>query len=126
MKQSFRAVATIAGLIERNLPGHRKSGRQASFSSDIFYDTLQKYDPDHLLMRVARTEALSGLVDFGRIRAMLDRVEDRIDHLKLPHVSPFAAPLLIEVGRIAIQGDAVERLLDAEASALMHAAGVQI
>lgn len=126
MKQSFRAVATIAGLIERNLPGHRKSGRQASFSSDILYDTLQKYDLDHLLMRVARTEALSGLVDFGRIRAMLDRVEDRIDHLKLPHVSPFAAPLLIEVGRIAIQGDAVERLLDAEASALMHAAGVQI
>ena len=68
MKRSFRAVATIAGLIERNLPGQRKSGRQATFSSDILYDTLLKYDPDHLLMRIAQIEAMRGLVDFGRIR----------------------------------------------------------
>ncbi len=125
MKISFRAVATIAGLIERNLPGHRKSGRQASFSSDILYDTLLKYDPDHLLMRIARTEALSGLVDFGRIQAMLARVEDRIDHRTLPHVSPFAAPLLLEVGRIPIQGQAIERLLDAETAALLNTAGLK-
>ncbi|HBR37818.1 MAG TPA: hypothetical protein DD939_11045, partial [Sulfitobacter pontiacus] len=48
MKRTFRAAATIAGLIERNTPQARKSGRQATFSSDILYDTLQKYEPDHL------------------------------------------------------------------------------
>lgn len=124
MKRSFRSAATIAGLIERNLPGQRKSGRQATFSSDILYDTLLKYDPDHLLMRIAKTEALSGLVDYGRITAMLDRIGDRIDHRALPHVSPFAAPLFLEAGRIPIAGQAIERLLDQETDRLLRAAGL--
>ena len=73
MKRTFRASATIAGLIERNTGGQRKSGRQATFSSDILYDTLLKYDPDHLLMQITREEAMRGLVDFGRIEAMIAR-----------------------------------------------------
>ena len=47
--------------------GLRKTGRQATFSSDILYDTLLKYDPDHVLMKITREEAMRGLVDFGRI-----------------------------------------------------------
>ena len=77
MKRSFRAVATISGLIERNFPGQRKSGRQATFSSDIIYDTLRKFEPDHLMMRITRTETMTGLIDFSRIRQMLENVEDR-------------------------------------------------
>ena len=57
MKRTFKTVATIAGLIDRNSPGMRKSGRQTTFSSDILYDTLMKYDPDHLLLRITRQEA---------------------------------------------------------------------
>jgi ATP-dependent Lhr-like helicase len=52
MKRSFKAIATIFGLIERNIRGQRKSGWQATFSSDVIYDSLRKYDPDHLMMRV--------------------------------------------------------------------------
>ena len=72
MKRTFRGAATISGLIERNMPGKRKSGRQATFSSDILYDTLLKYDPDHLLMQITRQEAMRGLVDFARIEDLLD------------------------------------------------------
>ncbi len=126
MKRSFRAVATIAGLIERNLPGQRKSGRQATFSSDILYDTLLKYDPDHLLMRIAQIEAMRGLVDFGRIRNMLDRVEGNIVHKALPHLSPFSAPLFLEAGRIPVKGQAIERLVANEAAQLMAEAGLKI
>ena len=64
MKRTFRNVAVIAGLIQRNLPGSRKSGKQATFSSDILYDTLRRYDPDHLLLRITADEARRGLVDF--------------------------------------------------------------
>ncbi|SEO62057.1 ATP-dependent helicase Lhr and Lhr-like helicase [Salinihabitans flavidus] len=123
MKRSFRGVATIAGLIERNAPGARKSGRQATFSSDILYDTLQKYDPDHLLLRITREEAMRGLVDFARIEEMLDRIGGRIDHMRLDRISPFAAPLLLEVGKVPVAGMAEERLL-AEAEAVMAAAGL--
>ena len=125
MKRTFRASATIAGLIERNLPGARKSGRQATFSSDILYDTLLKYDPDHLMMQITRTEAMRGLVDFGRIEEMLDRIGTRIDHLQLNRVTPLAAPLFLEMGKVPVQGSAEEKLLADEAQALMRQAGLQ-
>ncbi len=124
MKRTFRASATIAGLIERNLGGQRKSGRQATMSSDILYDTLLKYDPDHLLMQITREEAMRGLVDFARIREMAERVGDRIDLLRLDRVTPLAAPLFLEPGRVPVRGQADERLLEEEVTRLMETSGL--
>ncbi|MFC3569646.1 ligase-associated DNA damage response DEXH box helicase [Paracoccus simplex] len=124
MKRSFRTVATVAGLIQRNMPGQRKTGRQATFSSDILYDTLRKYDPGHLLLRITAEEAGRGLVDFGRIEEMLDR-SPRREHRMLDRVSPMAAPLLLEVGRVPIRGEGRERLAQIEAEALMAEAGLE-
>ncbi|MGJ8602724.1 MAG: ligase-associated DNA damage response DEXH box helicase [Marivita sp.] len=124
MKRTFRASATIAGLIERNLGGQRKTGRQATMSSDILYDTLLKYDPDHLLMKITREEAMRGLVDFSRIREMTERVGDRIDLLRLDRVTPLAAPLFLEPGRVPVRGMADERLLEEEVTRLMEISGL--
>ena len=124
MKRTFRAAATIAGLIERNSPQARKSGRQTTFSSDILYDTLQRYEPDHLMLDITREEALSGLVDFGRIDEMLGRIAGRITHRKLTRVSPLAAPLFLEMGRVPVEGAGQERMLAEEAERLMEASGL--
>ena len=124
MKRSFRQVAHVACLIERNLPGQRKSGKQATFSSDILYDTLRKYDPDHLLMKITRLEADRGLVDFGRIENMLKRTQGRVDLISAPHVTPLAAPLLLEAGRIPIAGAGREFLMDVKAEELMAEIGL--
>lgn len=124
MKRTFRATAIIAGLIERSHQGRRKTGRQATFSSDILYDTLRRYDPGHLLLQITREEALRGLIDFSRIETMLARVGPRIDLKRLPRVTPLAAPLFFEPGRIPVHGEARERLATAQAQALMEAAGL--
>ena len=124
MKRGFRNVALIAGLIERNHQGRRKSGRQATFSSDILYDTLRKYDPDHLLLQLTREEAMRGLIDFGRLEEMLTRIGPRIDHLRLERVSPFAAPLFLEPGKIPIHGQGREKLAEEAARQLMRDAGL--
>jgi ATP-dependent Lhr-like helicase len=124
MKRTFRHVAIIAGLIERNLPGRRKTGRQTSFSSEIIYDTLRKYDPGHLLLSITRDEALKGLVDFGRIEEMMARVGGRIEHAALPRVSPLAAPMLLEVGRVPVKGAGETRLIEERAARLMAEAGL--
>ena len=125
MKRTFRASATIAGLIERNLPSNRKTGRQATFSSDILYDTLAKYDPDHLMLQITREEATRGLVDFGRIEEMCARIGDRIDLTEHDRVTPLAAPLMLEVGRVPIKGLAEEKLLAEEAERVMSLAGIE-
>ena len=124
MKRTFRTAATIAMLMMRNTPQSKKTGRQATVSSDILYDTLVKYDPDHLMLRITREEAMRGLVDFGRIEEMLTRTSGRIDHLALDRLPPLAAPLLLEVGKIPVQGVARERLEAERAEALMKEAGL--
>lgn len=124
MKRTFRASAIIAGLIERNNQGRRKSGRQATFSSDILYDTLLKYDPDHLMLAITREEALRGLVDFGRIEEMFARIGTRIDCLRLPRITPLSAPLFLEPSRIPVEGAGRERLVAEAAARLMQEAGL--
>ncbi|MES2548710.1 MAG: ligase-associated DNA damage response DEXH box helicase, partial [Pseudomonadota bacterium] len=124
MKRTFRDTAIISGLIERSHQGRRKSGRQATFSSDILYDTLKKYDPDHLLLQITREEALRGLIDFSRIEAMLARVGPNVDLKRLKRVTPLAAPLFFEPSRIPVQGEGRDRLAASQAQALMEAAGL--
>ncbi len=124
MKRTFRSSAIIAGLIERNTAGRRRSGRQATFSSDILYDTLRRHDPGHLMLDITREEAMRGLVDFGRVKAMLDRVGGRIDCLRLPRVTPFAAPLFLEAGRVPVEGTGRERLIESAAARLLDMAGL--
>ena len=124
MKRTFRNTAIIAGLIERSHQGRRKSGRQATFSSDILYDTLRRHDPDHLLLQITREEAMRGLIDFSRIEDLLARIENRITLLRLPRVTPLAAPLFLEPGKIPIHGQGREKLAESAAQALMEAAGL--
>jgi ATP-dependent helicase Lhr and Lhr-like helicase len=124
MKRTFRNAATVAGLIARNHPGLRKSGRQATFSSDILYDTLRRFDPEHLMLRITREEAARGLVDFGRVEEMLARAAGRIDWVRAPHVTPLAAPLLLEAGRVPIRGSGEARLVEEEAARLLAEAGL--
>ena len=124
MKRTFRGTATTSMMLERNYGPQRRSGRQATFSSDILYDTLVKYEPDHLLLQITREEAMRGLVDFGRIEEMLERTGGRVDHVVLDRVTPLAAPLFLEPGRIPISGEGRERILASEAEKLMAAAGL--
>jgi ATP-dependent Lhr-like helicase len=83
-----------------------------------------KYDPNHLLLKITRTEAMRGLVDFERLREMTRRIEGKIDHLRLKRVSPLAAPLFLEAGRVPIAGAGKERLLNDAADRLMATAGL--
>ena len=124
MKRSFKAAATIAGLTPRNFPGKRANARQATFSTDILYDTLRKYDPDHLLLDITREEAMRGLIGFGRIEEMLARTRGRVDHVVGDRVTPFAAPLFLEVGKVPVEGAGAEAVVAAEAARLMAEAGL--
>ncbi len=124
MKRTFKIPARVAGLISPNLPGQRKTGKQATFSTDILYDTLLRYDPDHLMLEVTRDEAMRGLVDFDRVEEMLARVQGRVDHVRVEHVTPMAAPLILEVGRVPVKGEAERRLLDEEIGLVLAEAGI--
>src|SRR3546814_8939940 len=73
LKRAFRDVAVISGLIERQHPGKRKTGRQVTFSTDLIYDVLRKYQPDHLLLKAAWADARARMTDVGRLGDLIDR-----------------------------------------------------
>jgi ATP-dependent Lhr-like helicase len=122
LKRTFRNVAVIAGLIERRHPGQEKTGRQITFNSDLIYDVLRRHEPGHILLRATRAEAAGGLTDVHRLGAMLARVKGRITHRRLPRVSPLAVPVLLEIGKEAVYGAALDDLLDEAAEALIDEA----
>jgi ATP-dependent helicase Lhr and Lhr-like helicase len=122
MKRTFRACAVIAGLIERRFPGQEKSRREVTISTDLVYDVLRKHQGDHILLRAARADAATGLLDIRRLGEMLSRIRGRIVHKALDHVSPLAVPVMLEIGRERVHGAASEELLaEAEAELVKEA-----
>jgi len=114
LRRTFRQVATIAGLIERKRPGEEKTGRQMTVSSDLIYDVLRKYEPNHILLRATRQDAAGGLTDIRRLAEMLARVQGKIWHQPLDRVSPLAVPAILDIGKERVGGgDAL--IEDAEA-----------
>ena len=122
LKRTFRNVAVIAGLIERKLPGHEKTGRQVTFNADLIYDVLRRHQPDHILLQATRDDAARGLTDIRRLSDLLVSIQGRIVHRRLDRVSPLAVPVLLEVGKEQVAGGAVEALMDEFAETLIEEA----
>ncbi len=118
MKRTFRSCAIIAGLIERRFPGQEKTRKQVTISTDLVYNVLRRYEPDHILLRAARADAATGLLDVRRLGVMLARIRGRIIHKALDRVSPLSVALILEIGRERVFGEAADEIL-AEAEAML-------
>ncbi len=122
LRRAFREVAVIAGLVERQHPGKKKTGRQVTFSTDLIYDVLRKYEPDHVLIEAAWADARSRMTDVARVADVLERAAEQVDHVVLDRVSPLAVPVLVMIGRERLPTGAVDDELLLEAESLASAA----
>ena len=122
LRRAFREVAVISGLVERQHPGQRKSGRQVTFSTDLIYDVLRKYEPDHVLIEAAWADARARMTDVGRLGDLLDTAAERLVHVELDRVSPLAVPVMVMIGRESLPQGAVDDELLLEAETLASAA----
>ena len=122
LRRAFREVAVISGLVERQHPGRRKTGRQVTFSTDLIFDVLQKYEPGHLLIEAAWADARARLTDVDRVARVLERSAEQVDHVRLERVSPLAVPLLAMIGKESVASIGADDVLLAEAESLGAAA----
>ncbi|QLF71313.1 ligase-associated DNA damage response DEXH box helicase [Peteryoungia desertarenae] len=119
LKRTFRYCAVIAGLIEQRHPGKEKTGRQVTVSTDLIYDVLRSHEPDHILLQATRQDAAAGLLDIARLADMLARIRGHIVHKRLQQISPLAVPVMLEIGKEPVMGDAQEFVLSEAAEDLM-------
>ena len=126
MKRHFAHCAQISGLIARRMPGSEKTGRQVTFSTDLIYDVLRSHEPDHILLQAARHDAATGFLDIRRLSDMLVRIQNKIVHKDLLKISPFAVPVMLEVGKEPVQGASIEEAILREAEADLIAEAMQV
>jgi ATP-dependent Lhr-like helicase len=122
MRRTFRNCAIVAGLIERRHPGKEKSGRQITVSSDVIYNVLYQHEPDHILIQATRRDAARGLLDVERLGLMLRRIRKHIVHKPLDRISPLAVPVLVDIGKVLVQGEGRESAMADAAEELMREA----
>jgi ATP-dependent Lhr-like helicase len=112
LKRSFRQVAVVSGLIEQQYHSSKKTMRQVTFSSDLIYDTLREYDPDHILLKVTRDNAQRELLDIDRTSALLFRFCDSFIFNALAKPSPMSIPIVLDVRSELVTGAGTQALLE--------------
>ncbi len=115
-RRKFRDIATIAGLVFQGYPGKIQTGKHLQASSQLIYDVLQQYEPDHLLLRQAHEEVLDFSSESSRLIETLVRIQSQKMVLtKPPRPTPLSFPILVDRlrGKLSSESldDKVERLV---------------
>ncbi len=128
LKRSFRHIAIITGLTERQTAGTRKSMKQVTFSTDLIYEVLRTHEPDHILLKITRMDVDKYLIDLKRVQYLVSHYTKKLKTVNLSRPSPFSIPIISTFATEKIQGEADEILLtqlemEARAEKLIHAVG---
>jgi ATP-dependent helicase Lhr and Lhr-like helicase len=72
LKYHFRNAAQTGMMVYRNFFGEQKSVRKLQWSSEVIFNVLQQYEPDHVLLREARRDAVHTYIDIEGAQAYLE------------------------------------------------------
>ncbi|HZS62256.1 MAG TPA: ligase-associated DNA damage response DEXH box helicase [Gemmatimonadaceae bacterium] len=123
-RRQFREIARVSGLVFPGLPRAGKTARQLQASSGLFYDVLQRYDPDNLLLAQARREVLERQLDSARLRETLHRLSQASIVVTRPRrTPPLAFPLLVDRTRARVSSETLTDRIRRMQLVLERAAG---
>jgi ATP-dependent helicase Lhr and Lhr-like helicase len=77
LKYHFRNAAQTGMMVYRNFFGEQKSVRKLQWSAEVIFNVLQQHEPDHVLMREARRDAVHTYIDIDGAIAYLESAASR-------------------------------------------------
>jgi ATP-dependent Lhr-like helicase len=96
VKWQFRGVAQTGLMVPRRQFGKERKGRNLQWSTEVIFEVLQKYEPDHPLLAEAYYEAAHTFLDFPRALDFLERAQTLSWNLReVDRVSPFAFGIFV-------------------------------
>ncbi len=96
VKWQFRGVAQTGLMVPRQQFGRERPSRALQWSTEIIFEVLQKYEPDHPLLAEAYYEAAHTFLDLPRALDFLRRARDLSWHrVEVDRVSPFAFGIFV-------------------------------
>jgi ATP-dependent Lhr-like helicase len=93
LKYHFRNAAQTGLMVYRNHFGAEKTVRKVQWSTEVIFNVLEQHEPQHVLLREARRDALHTFLDGERAQAFLTDLRDQHRPIRLrevPMVSPLA------------------------------------
>lgn len=109
-RRKFREIASIAGLVFQGYPGKPTSFKHIQANSSLLFQVFEQYDPDNLLLKQARKEALNQQMEqemFLQAMKKLNRLEIVVKHPTL--FTPFSFPIMVDrLSRTNISSESVE------------------
>lgn len=86
LKYHFRNAAQTGLMIYRNHFGEQKSVRKLQWSSEVIFNVLVQHEPDHVLLREARKDALHSFLDVDGAAAFLHEMHGLQKPMRLRRV----------------------------------------
>lgn len=77
LKYHFRNAAQTGLMVYRNMMGEQKSLRKLQWSSEVIFNVLQQHEPNHILLREARRDAVHVYIDLEGAERFLAQMESR-------------------------------------------------
>jgi ATP-dependent Lhr-like helicase len=96
VKWQFRGVAQTGLMVPRQQFGRERPSRALQWSTEIIFEVLQKYEPDHPLLAEAYYEAAHTFLDLPRAFDFLVRARDLSwQWVEVDRVSPFSFGIFV-------------------------------
>jgi ATP-dependent Lhr-like helicase len=77
LKYHFRNAAQTGMMVYRNFFGEQKSLRKLQWSAEVIFNVLQQYEPDHILLREARRDAVHTYIDLENALRFLEQTRTK-------------------------------------------------
>ena len=91
LKYHFRNAAQTGLMVYRNYFDRQKSVRKLQWSAEVIFNVLQQHEPEHVLMREARRDALQTFIDAEGAREFLTAQAKKPVRLRrVPMVPPLS------------------------------------
>jgi ATP-dependent Lhr-like helicase len=91
VKWHFRGTSQTGLMVPRRVHGADRGARATQFSSEIIFDVLRKYEPDHPLLTEAYSESVLRFLDLPRAIAFMERAAALPwDLREVDRISPFS------------------------------------
>jgi ATP-dependent Lhr-like helicase len=96
VKWQFRGVSQTGLMVPRRVRGEDRGARALQWSSEIIFDVLRRYEPDHPLLQEAYAEATLRFLDAPRAYDFLSQVSTLRWSLRpVQRVSPFSFGIFV-------------------------------
>jgi ATP-dependent Lhr-like helicase len=96
LKYHFRNAAQAGMMVYRNFFGEQKSVRKLQWSAEVIFNVLAQYEPDHVLMREAKRDAVHTYIDIDGAIAFLDAAAQKPMRIRqVERVPPLSFALFV-------------------------------